>query len=379
VLASSSQRTDSWRTDSWHTDSQHVDSPRANPRHDTVGDMATSTQKDPKKTDSYGIERVHADEPGAVDRFREKWGWFDHLMRMQERYSEQGGNYFAAAITYFSVLSIFPLIMTAFAILALVLRGNEQLLDQIQTSITDSIDGSMGETINEVIEGAIAQAGGVFTIGFIVTLWSGLTWMSNLTNAVTQLWKRPMAADNFVMGKLRDLLRLIGMLIMFALTFAVTAVGTSGLTQSLLDKIGLGDVPGITIITGIIAIAVGILANWLFFVWMLAALPRGGAPIRAAAKGAIIGAIGFEVVKQLGSVFFSNALSNPAGAVFGPVIGLMVVFYLIWRITMYAAAWTATTEEALADEELDAPAPAVINVRAEAANPTGLNRLFGSM
>ena len=340
--------------------------------------MATSTQKDPKRTDRYGIERVHADEPSAIDRLREKWTWFDHIMRMQERYSEQGGNFFAAAVTYFSVLSIFPLIMTAFAILALVLRGNEQLLEQIQSAITDSIDGSMGDTINAIIEGAIDQAGGVFTVGFIATLWSGLSWMSNLSNAVTQLWKRPLGASNFVMGKVRDLLRLLGMLVMILLTFAVTAAGSSGLTQSLLDKIGLADVPGITIIAGLIAIAIGLVANWLLFFWMLAFLPRGGAPFRAAAKGATIGAIGLEVVKQLGSVFFSNALSNPAGAVFGPVIGLMVVFYLIWRITMYATAWTATTEEALADEELDAPAPAVINVRAEAANPSGLNRLLGS-
>ena len=68
--------------------------------------MATSTQKDPKRTDRYGIERVHADEPSAIDRLREKWTWFDHIMRMQERYSEQGGNFFAAAVTYFSVLSI---------------------------------------------------------------------------------------------------------------------------------------------------------------------------------------------------------------------------------------------------------------------------------
>lgn len=340
--------------------------------------MATSTQKDPKKTDRYGIERVHADEPGAIDRFREKWAWFDHIMRMQERYSEQGGNFFAAAITYFSVLSIFPLIMTAFAILALVLRGNEQLLDQIQSSITDSIEGDMGNTINSVIEGAIDQAGGVFTIGFITTLWSGLSWMGNLSNAVTQLWKRPLGASNFLMGKVRDLLRLLGMLLMIVLTFAVTAIGSSGLTSTVVDKLGLSDVPGITVLTGLVAIIVGLAANWLLFLWMLAALPRGGAPFRSAAKGAVIGAVGLEVVKQLGSMFFSNALSNPAGAVFGPVIGLMVVFYLIWRITMYAAAWTATTEEALADEKLDAPAPAVINVRAEAANPSGLNRMFGA-
>lgn len=338
--------------------------------------MASSTKQNSRNTDTYGIERVSADEPGLVDKLRDKWGWFDHVMRMQERYGEQGGNFFAAAVTYFSVLAIFPLIMTAFAILALVLRGNEDMLASVQSSISDSIDGSMGDTINAIIEGSIDQAGGVFTIGFLATLWSGLGWMSNLRMAITQLWKRKMAADNFVLGKLRDLIRLFGMLIMITVTFAVTAIGSSGLTKSILDKIGFADFPGITIITGLIAIAIGLVANWLLFFWMLAALPRGNVPIKSAAQGAIIGAIGFEVVKQLGSVFFSNALSNPAGAVFGPVIGLMVVFYLIWRLTMYATAWTATTEEALLEEPLDTPAPAVINVRAEAGKSGRINRLF---
>lgn len=338
--------------------------------------MATSTRPDPKKTDRYGIERVSADEPGAVDKLRDKLPWFDHVMRMQERYGQQGGNFFAAAVTYFSVLSIFPLLMTSFAVAALFLRGNPDALADLQGMITDSLSGSMGETINKIIEGAISQAGGVFTVGFVATLWSGLGWMGNLRMAVTALWKRPLAAENFVMGKVHDLLRLIGMLLMILLTFAVTAIGTSGLTTSLITKVGLDGVPGIGLLTPIAAIVLGLLANWLLFFWMLAALPRGGAPKKSAAQGAIIGAVGLEIVKQLGSMFFSNALSNPAGAVFGPIIGLMVVFYLIWRITMYATAWTATTEESMENEPIDAPAPAVIRVRAEASAPGGLNRLF---
>ena len=174
-----------------------------------------------------------------------------------------------------------------------------------------------------------------------------------------------------MLGKLRDFIRLLGMMLMIALTFAVTAIGSSGLTSSLVEKVGLDGVPGIGILTTVVAIALGLVANWILFFWMLASLPRGKVPMKPAMQGAVIGAIGLEVVKQLGSLFFSNALSNPAGAVFGPIIGLMVVFYLIWRITMYASAWTATTEEAMAMEKPDAPPPAVINVRPEAAAPKG--------
>ena len=333
--------------------------------------MATSTRPDPKKTDRYGIERVTDDDPGFVDKMRMKYGWFDHIMRMQERYSQEGGNHFAAGVTYFSVLSVFPLLMLAFAIIGFVLRGNDEMMQSIENTITENLSGQMGETVSSIIDSAVSQAGGVFTIGFITALWSGLSWMGNLRMGVTALWKRPIIAENFVMGKLRDFLRLLGMMLMIALTFAVTAIGSSGLTSTLVEKVGLDGVPGIGVLTTVVAIAIGLLANWILFFWMLSALPRGKVPMKAAAKGAVIGAIGLEVVKQLGSLFFSNALSNPAGAVFGPIIGLMVVFYLIWRITMYASAWTATTEEAMAMEKPDAPPPAVINVRPEAAAPKG--------
>ena len=44
----------------------------------------------------------------------------------------------------------------------------------------------------------------------------------------------------------------------------------------------------------------------------------------------------------------------------------MVVLYLIWRVVLYVAAWTATTDESLALAPAEVPEPAVINVRAGA-------------
>jgi membrane protein len=66
--------------------------------------------------------------PSPLTRFRSRHAWLDHLVRAGERYTETLGNHYAAAITYFSVLALVPLLMVAFASVALVLQSNPDLL-----------------------------------------------------------------------------------------------------------------------------------------------------------------------------------------------------------------------------------------------------------
>jgi len=47
-------------------------------------------------------------------RLRARHEWLDHLSRTGERYFQQRGNHFAAAVTFFSVLTAVPLLMVAF-------------------------------------------------------------------------------------------------------------------------------------------------------------------------------------------------------------------------------------------------------------------------
>ncbi|HIW96356.1 MAG TPA: YihY/virulence factor BrkB family protein [Candidatus Corynebacterium gallistercoris] len=326
--------------------------------------MAT-TDPDRDKLDYYGVERSRQDDPGFLDKYREKFPWFDHIMRMQERYGEGGGNQFAAGITYFSVMTIFPLLMLVFAIAAMVLAGNQELLDKVMKQIADAADGQMGELLQTIIEQAIDQRTSVFSIGLLLALWTGLTWVAHLRMGTSAMWKVSGTADNFIFGKLKDLVGLIGIILALILAFIITAIGSSGLTQSLLDTIGLGDIPGIRYITFAVALVVALIANYLVFAWMLAYLPRTKTHRKSVFKAAIIGAIAFEILKQFATVFFSNALSSPAGAVFGPIIGLMVLMYFTWRILLYCSAWASTTFEALAQQAPDVPPAAVIRVRQE--------------
>ncbi|MBP3088689.1 inner membrane protein YhjD [Corynebacterium sp. sy017] len=339
--------------------------------------MATSTTAKENIKDEYGIERANADEPTLLDKYRQKWSWFDHVFLMNERYGQQGGNQYAAGITYFSVLSMFPLLMLAFAVLATVLARRPDLMSQVQDSIAQSVEGSMADTLNTIIETAVQQRGAMFGIGGLTALWSGLGWMNNLRYGVSKMWKYPVVGGNFVLVKLKDLVALIGLLVALAIALGVTAIGSSGLSMTVLEKIGLDDVPGASVITFFIALVVGLIANFFVFFWMIKTLPRGEVPNSAAIRASIIGAVAFEVFKQLGSMFFSNALSNPAGATFGPIIGIMVLFYFIWRIVLYCSAWAATTPEAFAVAHLDAPAPAVIRVREEVKNSSSRSSRFG--
>lgn len=327
--------------------------------------MATSTQSDRRRTDEYGIERATKDDPGMVEKFRGRWGWFNHIMRMQERYASMGGNQYSAGITYFSVLAIFPILMLLFAALGFILANNEELLLDIQQQIADALDGEIGSLVNSILDTAIEQRGAVAGLGALTTLWAGLGWMHNLRYGVSKMWKLNPTEGNFVIKKLLDLLGLIGLLLAFVVAFGVTAIGSSGLTTQLLELVGLGEVPGIQWIVGIVAILVGILANFLVMLWLIMYLPRTKVPVKSGLLAALIGALAFEVIKQLGSLFASNALANPAGATFGPIIGLMVLLYLVWRLVLYVSAWAATTDESLAITPTPAPEPAIIRVRNE--------------
>ncbi|AKE40665.1 Ribonuclease BN-like family [Corynebacterium kutscheri] len=334
--------------------------------------VTPSTRPDSSKTDEYGIERVYADEQGFIDKYRERWSAFDHVMRMNERYTQEGGNQFSAGITYFSVLSLFPLLMLGFAVVATLLAYRPDLLAQIQEAIVTSVEESLADTLNTILDTAISQRNSMYGIGGITALWSGLNWMNNLRFGVSKMWRYPIAADNFFATKIRDLIGLIGMLLAFIIAFGVTAIGSSGLTQRILELLHLDAIPGISLLTYAITLVVGLIANFVFMFWLMKYLPRGKVPIKAAAKAAVIGAVAFEFLKQIGALFFTNALSNPAGATFGPIIGIMVIFYFVWRIVMYCASWAATTEEALAIATLEAPGPAIIRVREEvkvSANP----------
>jgi len=95
-------------------------------------------------------------------------------VRAEERYTDRHGDHYAAGITYFSVLALVPLIMVGFAVLALVLLANPELLARLKDSIGASLPAGLDQTLNPIIDQAVASATTVGVIGLLFALYSGL-------------------------------------------------------------------------------------------------------------------------------------------------------------------------------------------------------------
>lgn len=298
--------------------------------------------------------------PSRLAWLRRRYGWLDRLLSAAAAYQRRYGDHYAAAVTYFSVLAMVPLLMILFAAAGFVLQGDPALLAQLRASITSAVgDPRLGQMINRVVGEAIAQSAAVGLIGLIVALYSGLGWMTNLREAITAQYSQRPPNPPLVRKTASDLLSLVGLGVALALSIGISAVG-GGLGRLVLAAMGVERTVLAAVLLRILALLLGVAASWLVFLWILARLPREPVPVRGAMRGALFGAVGFEALKQVGVVYLGSVTSSPAGAAFGPVLGLLVFANLVARFTLFITAWTACGPGMVSEPEPPQPPPPAI-------------------
>jgi membrane protein len=305
-------------------------------------------------------------KPSLLQRYRLRYSWLDHLVRAGQSYTANHGDHYAAAITFFSVLSLMPLLMIAFAAAGFVLADDPQLFHQLQDQIHSAAPAGLGATLDQVVEGAIRSRRGVGIVGLFGALYSGLGWMGNLREALTAQWtgEQPPESDGFLRTKVFDLLALFGLGLALMASFALTGIGTA-FASVVLNALGLGQIPGARLVLVALAVAASVAGMWLVFLWVIARLPREPVPLRSATRAAWLGAVGFEVLKQAFAIYLDSVTNSPTGQLFGPVIGLMVFAYFVSRFLLFVTAWAAVVTKNqpqvdLASAEAGASVPEVV-------------------
>jgi len=287
-----------------------------------------------------------------VARTQERHEWIDHLARAGRRYFAQRGNHFAAAITFFSVLTAVPLLMVAFAAASYVLWFNPALLAELEDALAAAVPSGLSEAVNPILETAIEQRNSIGTIGLVAALWSGVWWMSNMREAVSAQWELPAPNPAALQRLLFDLRALVGLGAALVVTLSFTVLGT-GLAELVLGWLGAPD-DGLTrTLLRAVGIVLGVTANWLIFAWAITRLPRTNVALRGVRRAALLGAVSFEVLKQGATAYFEAITSTPGGAVFGSLLGLLLFGYLVARLLLWVTAWAATAR----GNERIAPAP----------------------
>ncbi|MDQ1739863.1 MAG: rane protein [Pseudonocardiales bacterium] len=300
------------------------------------------------------LARVRSGATGRWKALKQSTPAIAHLVAAYQHYQRNHGNDLAAAITYFSFLALFPLVLLGVSVTAFVLASRPDLQSELFTHLSSDLPGAFGDTVRQTIQGAIDKRAGVGVIGLAGVLLAGLGWIGNLRTAIDTVWGLPARKRSFLAGKAADALVLAGLGIGAAISVAVTAGGTAA-SSLVLRGVGLDDVPGAGTATWCLGILLGIAGSMVIYGWLMIRLPEVRVPRRIAWRATLLAAVGFEALKLVGTFYIARITGSAAGAVIGPVVGVLVWIYLVARYQLFCVAWAAT---AMAAGEPAQPDPA---------------------
>jgi membrane protein len=319
--------------------------------------------------------------PGFITRARDgitaRWHaaaerhfWLKHLALAWDRYRDNNGNHYAAALTYFSFLALFPILLLSASVIGFILRNNTELQQELFDRIAANVPGGFGETIKDSINAAVRQRTSIGVFGLVGLLLTGQGWVGNLRAAINAVWGVEPPRKNVVLAQLSNLGVLVGLGIGILISIGLTTTGTRFADRTL-RALGLADVPAAHTILTITGILLALAGDLVIFAWVLVRLPRTEPPPGVAFKGALFASVGFEILKVVGTYYISRVTRSPAVGAFGSIIGVLLWMDLVSRLVLYSAAWTATLIPSPAPAPSAAPAPDEQGEPGEPGGPGG--------
>lgn len=258
---------------------------------------------------------------------------------------------YAAAISYWALFSIFPLLLVLMAALGAFVHNpsdRERAVDAVFNLLGQSITR---DTIQTQVT-ALAHSGGkVGAIGLVLALWSATSVFAAVRAGIAAVWGRQ-TAPPFVRGKLIDLAMVLTIGALVVLSILATAVLTAieGFSTEL-----FGASIGVTTRTLIGLGGLLVPCTLAFVAFALAYLsvpgdgsvPGGGSVpgdslrLTDVWQGALVGAILFEPL-QIGFGIYLSHFANysPVYGSLGAVIALLTFMYLSAAILLLGAEVT---------------------------------------
>jgi membrane protein len=257
-----------------------------------------------------------------------------------ERLRVTNGNLYAAAITYFTLLALFPLLLLAASIAGFVLHANPDTLQTLFDKLSRQAPGRVGSTLHDSIVAAINARASLGVIGLAGVLLTGLGWIGNLRASMDAVWEITPPKENPIKQRLRNLAILAGLGLAALVSLGLTALW-SAFSHDVLAWVGLDGVPGMGTLLGVAGVLAALLADSVIFFLVLTRLPRAEVPARAGARGAVLAAVGFEVLKIVGTYTVASTASSPTAGPFAGLLAVLIWVQLVARWILFCAAWTA--------------------------------------
>ncbi|MFH9722703.1 YihY/virulence factor BrkB family protein [Streptomyces sp. NPDC017254] len=259
-----------------------------------------------------------------------------HAWRSYETLDEAHWTRLAAAITFVSFLALFPLITVAAAVGAALLSKDQ--LDRIEEKISDQVPG-ISDQLN--ISGLVDNAGTVGLVAGALLLLTGISWVGAMRDCLRAVWGLDDIEGNPILLKGKDALILIGLGGVALASLAASWLGSTAVGWSA-DRIGIsGDGAGGYLLQTA-AVLVAVVADFLILLYVLTLLPGVQPPRRRLVVAALLGAVGFELLKLLLGGYMRGVAAKSMYGAFGVPVALLLWINFTAKLLLYCAAWTAT-------------------------------------
>lgn len=255
-------------------------------------------------------------------------------MSVNDRFGAIGGGPLASSIALASFVSLFPLLLVVIAVIGFVSSGDSSFASSLIGEL--GLRGRAADTVNDAIATAEGSRRAASIVGFGGLLLSGLGVVGSLQNALNAAWQ---AKGRGLVDRLVAVRWLLGAGVLF---LATAALGP-------LLRWAPGPVKPLTVVLGLALTTV-------LFVWTFHSLGNSSVGWRVHLPGAVLVAVGFEILKLVGSILVpravasSSALYGSLGVVFAVlawllVYGRLIVYGAVLNVVRYEKAEGTVTVE----------------------------------
>ena len=256
----------------------------------------------------------------GADRYQRQHRWLGFPVAVWQKYSDDEGGRLSAALAYYGIYSIFPLLLVFVSVLGFSLRGHPKL----QRSIVDSALGQFPVVGHQLQTHSLEGSSFALAVGLAASLWAGMRVFIAGERVMNQIWGiPPVAQPSFLRARARALALLLAVGLSVLLATGLAGLGTIGASLGIVWKLG--------------AVALSAAFNVGLFWVAFRILTRDGS-WRRLRGGAIAAGLGYEGLQLAGGVYIRHVLekANSTYGTFALVIGLLSWLYLAAQVFIFA-------------------------------------------
>lgn len=166
---------------------------------------------------------------------------FATVKRTATEFSEDNLSDWAAALTYYGLLSLFPALIALVSIIGLV-ADPQSTTEKVTDIVTQIGPESAADTFSGPIESITSNrgaAGVLFVVGLLVALWSASGYIGAFMRASNIVYETPEGRPFWKLRPLQMLVTLVMVIILALLALALVLTGP--LAEAVAEPLGIGD------------------------------------------------------------------------------------------------------------------------------------------